>query len=81
MAQQIETRVTAWTECKDGPWHPDMTSGGVVSYRIWQQFDGMRWFQRHEWMHADGTSHEEEWIRGVSGFLPGSQPVALAQAA
>lgn len=66
---QIETRRTDWNECKDGPWYPSMSHGGYVAYRIWQQFDGMRWFQRHEWKAANGSTEIEKWISGVSGWI------------
>ncbi len=73
----IETRVTDWFECKDGPWYPNMKHGGLVSYRIWQQFDGMRWFQRHEWKAADGSTDTQEWINGVKDWCLGAHPVQL----
>lgn len=73
----IETRVTDWFECKDGPWYPTMKNGGLVAYRIWQQFDGMRWFQRHEWKAADGSIDIQEWINGAKDWCPSAHPVQL----
>lgn len=65
---QEETRVTEWQVCVDGPWYPSLSHGGYVSYRIWQQFDGLRWFQRHEWKCADGSFEKEAWINGANGW-------------
>lgn len=70
--RSIETRVTEWVECEDGPWYPNMGHGGFVSYRIWQKFDGMSWMQMHEWERADGTKEMQSWIPGVKDWLPGS---------
>lgn len=72
----LDTRVTDWVACKDGPWWPTMSHGGYVAYRIWQQFDGRNWFQRHEWKHADGTTACDEWIRGVAVWCADAKPVA-----
>lgn len=74
-----ETRATDWQECKGGPWYPSLSHGGFVAYRIWQQFDGLRWFQRHEWKRADGTTELESWIAGASGWCPSARPVAYDQ--
>lgn len=71
-----ETKVTDWQQCKDGPWYPSLPGGGYVAYRIWEQFDGRRWFQRHEWKFADGSTQLEDWIDGVSGWSPSAKPVA-----
>jgi len=79
MATAAETRVTPWTECKDGPWYPGLSNGGYSAYRIWQQFDGLRWFQRHEWKCADGSVETDEWIRGAEGWSP--HAVAAKEAA
>lgn len=68
--REAETKAGAWVTCKDGPWYPSLPHGGFVAYRIWQKTDGLSWFQRHEWKRADGTQEAEEWIRGVSGWLP-----------
>lgn len=70
--RQLDTRVSNWTECVGGPWYPDLAHGGFVSYRIWQQFDGLRWFQRHEWKRADGSVELQDWINGVTGWCPGA---------
>jgi hypothetical protein len=78
MGNNVETRVAGWFDCKGGPWYPGLSHGGYVAYRIWQQFDGLRWFQRHEWKRSDGTLEIEKWIAGVSGFLPSSQQSADA---
>lgn len=80
MAHAIETKVTDWTECKDGPWHHSMSHGGYVAYRVWQQFDGMRWFQRHEWKAANGSTELDAWISGVKGWLPSASELALEAA-
>lgn len=81
MAQGIETKVTDWSICKDGPWYSELPHGGTVAYRIWQQFDGLRWFQRHEWKHADGSIELDGWINGARGWTAGAQSIALAEAA
>ncbi|NOV17854.1 hypothetical protein E5S70_17525 [Ensifer adhaerens] len=82
MAAQIRTQVTDWNECKGGPWYPSMSHGGFAAYRIWQQFDGMRWFQRHEWKRADGSLEMETWIpTGVTSWLPTSAPALIQEAA
>ena len=65
----LQTRKSSWFECKNGPWYPNMSHGGITHYRIWQQFDGMRWFQRHEWKRVNGSLEMEEWIPGVSGWV------------
>lgn len=72
----VETRVTDWVECKSGPWYPSLPHGGFVAYRIWQQFDGMRWFQRHEWKRADGTVDIEAWINGAKDWCPSAKVAA-----
>jgi len=71
----IDTRVTEWIECNNGPWYPNMKHGGYVRYRIWQQFDGLRWHQRHEWQRADSSIEISEWIAGSGPFIDGSQSV------
>lgn len=76
MTIKTETRNTEWITCKNGPWYPSMAHGGFTHYRIWQQFDGMRWFQRHEWLRADGTSEVQEWISGVNEWLQPSHAFA-----
>lgn len=75
----IETRVTDWHKCQNGPWYPTMPHGGFVSYRIWQQFDGRRWSQRHEWKHADGSVDVERWIDGAAGWCVDAMPVATPE--
>ncbi|WMT88245.1 hypothetical protein NO932_06450 [Pelagibacterium sp. 26DY04] len=75
--QRIETKVTDWDPCKNGPWYPSLPHGGYVAYRIWQQFDGLRWFQRHEWKNADGSTEMEDWIKGVSGWCTSAKPADL----
>lgn len=74
MTQATETRVTEWQECADGPWYPSMSHGGLTHYRIWQQFDGMRWFQRHEWKRANGTTEMQDWISGGAGWCETAMP-------
>ena len=71
----IDTRVTGWVECKNGPWYPNLPNGGYTAYRIWQQFDGLRWFQRHEWQTASGVDEIEDWIAGVGGWASGSHAI------
>ena len=66
----IDTRVSEWVTCKDGPWYPGLPHGGYTEYRIWQQFDGLRWFQRHEWNTVNGVPELDEWIAGADGWLP-----------
>lgn len=65
---KTETRVTKWVECKDGPWYPNMDSGGIVAYRIWVQTNHRNWWQRHEWKHVDGTIVLDEWIDSIRGW-------------
>jgi hypothetical protein len=67
--ENTETKVSEWRECINGPWYPSLHHGGFVKYRIWQAYDGLRWFQRHEWTHADGTQELEGWIKGAEGWL------------
>ena len=74
MSAAAETRHTDWHKCVDGPWYPSLPHGGIVAYRIWQQFDGLRWFQRHEWKAADGSIQMDEWINGASGWCSDAQP-------
>jgi len=69
----IETRVTPWRDLVGGPWYPEREHGGTAAYRIWQQYDGMRWFQRHEWRHADGSTEIDKWINGASGWAHGAK--------
>ena len=69
----MTTAIIIW--CKDGPWYPSLNHGGYVAYRIWQQFDGLRWFQRHEWKRADGSVEMDIWINGVAGWCDGSAVV------
>lgn len=73
--QSMQTKVTAPVICAGGPWYPDAPHGGFVSYRIWQQTDGRRWWQRHEWTRADGSIQMDGWIPGIVAWLPGSQTV------
>ena len=75
MTIATDTRATDWQECKNGPWYPNLTHGGTTHYRIWQQFDGMRWFQRHEWKHANGACEMQDWIPGANGWCPSSAPI------
>ena len=63
----IETRRTNWIV--------NAVDQGLV-YRIWQQFDGMRWFQRHEWKLADGSIRMDDWIRGAAGWCPAAAQVS-----
>lgn len=79
--QNIETKVIDWQECKNGPWYPTLSNGGYDAYRIWQRFDGLSWLQRHEWKAANGSTEMDQWIKGVSGWLPSSSPVVEQDAA
>lgn len=63
-----EARTTDWMPCVNGPWYPSLSSGGYDAYRVWQQFDGLRWFQRHEWKAVDGSIEAEEWIASGTKF-------------
>ena len=58
--------------------HTDWIVNGDLTYRIWQEFDGVRWFQRHEWKNADGSTRMDDWIRGAAGWCPGSEEVGLS---
>lgn len=75
-----QTKVTTWVTCKDGPWYPCPPHGGYVAYRIWQQFDGLRWFQRHEWKRADGSLEMDEWIPGFAGWASTATEIAATAA-
>lgn len=75
MHNDVEVRATDWVTCKDGPWYPSLPHGGYVSYRIYKGFDGLRWFQRHEWLRADGTTEMEDWIPSSGGW-PGHMVAA-----
>jgi len=77
----IETRVTDWRECSGGPWCPNLQHGGYTHYRIRQECDGLRWFQRHEWRCADGSTETDRWIIGVRGWVPGAMDPAAVEAA
>ena len=55
-------KITEWFTCKNGPWHPSLSHGGYVAYRIWFHGDGRSWFQRHEWKRADGSFELNAWI-------------------
>jgi hypothetical protein len=79
MAHEIDTRRTEWHICKDGPWYPILSHGGYVAYRIWQQFDGLRWFQRHEWKRADGSFEMQPWIKGAEGWCADASSVTADQ--
>ena len=74
--REIETRVSEWVTCNGGPWYPGLSHGGYTEYRIWQQFDGLRWFQRHEWQTASGLAEIDEWIAGADGWINGSRAIA-----
>jgi hypothetical protein len=76
MAVSTETRVNDWFSVEGSPaW----VGSGISAYRVWQQFDGRRWHQRHEWKRADGSTDLENWIDGASGWCVGS--VKMAEAA
>ena len=62
------TRRTDWVVCTNGPWYPTMDHGGFSAYRIWKEFDGRGWFQRHEWKHGDGSTEMDDWIPTFAGF-------------
>jgi hypothetical protein len=59
---------TDWNQCAGGPWYPNLSHGGFVAYRIWVEFDGRRWSQRHEWKCSNGETQMEEWIPSTAGF-------------
>lgn len=60
----IERRVT--------PWKPLWFESPHCSHvRIWQEFDGVRWWQMHEWRNLDGSSDASQgWIIGTRGWSP-----------
>ena len=74
-----DTRRTEWVACVNAPWYPNLSHGGYIAYRIWKEFDGRRWFQRHEWKHADGTIEMDAWIDSLAGF--DNCPVVVEKAA
>jgi len=66
----IERRVTPWKPL----WFED---AHFVAVRIWQEFDGVRWWQMHEWQRPDGTTDASQgWIVGVRGWSPQARPTA-----
>ncbi|MES0207893.1 hypothetical protein NKJ93_02185 [Mesorhizobium sp. M0028] len=69
MNATTETRRTDWIRNKFSP---------ELIYRIWQQFDGRRWSQRHEWLNMDGTTRMDDWIDGAAGWCLGSMPASQA---
>lgn len=66
------TQVTDWT---------DYGHYGFAAYRIWTQFDGRSWWQRHEWKREDGSIDLQDWIPSIPGHAHNSRPVASAEAA
>lgn len=67
-APTIETRRTDW-----------LTIDGLAPYRIWTQFDGLRFFQRHEWRNADGSTEIEGWIPGGTCHVAGGKSAEAAR--
>ena len=49
---------------------------GYSHYRIWQEFNGRDWFQRHEWKRDDGSLSLDDWIPGAKGWCIDAQPIA-----
>lgn len=64
----VERRVTPWRALWfDNPQHTHV--------RIWQEFDGVRWWQMHEWLRPDGTSDADQgWIIGARGWSKNAEP-------
>lgn len=73
MAPQTETRVSPWVSTAGRPAWDD---SDIAAYRVWTQFDGLRWFQRHEWERKDGSIVLDGWINSGRGFEPHLIPVA-----
>lgn len=68
----METRVTPWVDVTS---RPEWAGTKIAGYRIWQQTDGRRWWQRHEWTFRGRNSTElEDWISGVTDWLPHAIP-------
>ncbi|WP_099863859.1 hypothetical protein [Pararhizobium haloflavum] len=59
--RSVERRVTPWKSL----W---FKSDHYTHVRIWQEFDGVRWWQMHEWRREDGSSFAENWIIGTRGW-------------
>lgn len=78
MKPRIETRCTDWWSVEG---RPGWEGSDIAAYRIWEQFDGLRWFQRHEWKFKDGTTRLQDWINSIPGWLPHSRPLAKKEAA
>lgn len=76
MNDKSQTRRTDWIMCKDAPWYPELSGGGIVAYRIWTICDDYgRWYQRHEWKNLDGSIDIERWIPGAKYFSANQKPV------
>jgi hypothetical protein len=57
-----DTFHTDWVNVADLPaWQHSRTE----AYRVWVKFDGLIWWQRHEWKNRDGSTTMGDWIRGV----------------
>ena len=61
-----EVRVSPWVSTIGRkPW----VGSGIEAYRVWVWFDGICWWQRHEWKCDDpARSHCEDWIRSLTWF-------------
>lgn len=63
----VERRVTPWKPL----W---FESAHYTHVRIWQEFDGVRWWQMHEWRNLDGSTSADGWIIGSRGWSPTATP-------
>lgn len=66
---QIERRVTPWVNVES---RPEWAGSDIAAYRIWLEFDGLRWFQCHEWERRSGNRRRfaEAWILAPRGWSP-----------
>lgn len=58
--QKIEIiKKTDWVSTSN---RPAWDGSGISGYRVWMMFDGLRYWQRHEWKKDDGATNMEDWI-------------------
>lgn len=72
-----EVRVTPWIDLTQ---RPEWADSNVAAYRIWQRVSAFGWEQRHEWRSRGGGEWSEAWIRGVTTWCDGAEPVAADEA-
>lgn len=77
-------RITTTFEVRRTPWRDvgkceAWKTSNVQAYRIWVAFDGLRWFQRHEWKYKDEIRENlmENWIASFGNWIDGMEVVEL----